>query len=1025
MSFDFRKECDDFIGCESEAIKSHKKSVYKKEAEIISNFLEDYDEQAKKLSKLINIIEDNIKIGHINFITASMILLSKLTGPKDKKYQEKLTPPTVNILLEYITSKIKDINCLKYVIIILRSLYEEYPYIKDQIIPIVLKYFTGEETNIIAYGPLAHKNALTLITYIIDDIIKGEIKFNDDKKDKLLIVIVDLIDETEDPRNLKLIFELLPKLPLFIDKKILGNYSKNLFEYTFEYFPINFDEKNRKNIKDEELVTEKELTELLNNLLSQEIFSDYLLEAIDFDCYKNSSDLLLLFQSIIKNYSYELLSKYYDKIIGYLLITLENCNESENKEYLNIQCFIAYKLFLEKYHPYDSNIEKTWNKLYDNIFSDDIRIMTIGKDMICPIITYDKQNKYLQRSIELFNKMISLYSFDLNKYMLLKYANSIIFFILNKKYDDKYKEEYYKSFSILKENKKLLFNLIKDKKHYNTNSINNEKNPFSNTNLIIIISDILTGIITKINNIKVFEDEEIKEIFQILYDYYIKEINMENEIEKDLEHICLLLAELSKKVEKNEIIFYDKIKNLFLSKNKKSYYLIKQIYNATEDISLKRIIINDYLQNIENNQDIKYLLFDLLLSEKDSRKKMEILNDISESIEKIIILHINDESYNNFIGNIKDFLKITNINKVIQHIIDIFFLDENYSISKNLLYKLKSFIKIYIRKQKEEKNLDIKSIEELYNKISLLFEKIQIIKPDNNLEDINNVLICLKTLFKYCSVDFRTKIINKYIISKLNKKDENIYVDIKIESFISMLINYVVKNNVILIKEKIISDSFNDLLITKIFNEINSMNYERKKVFEKSKLFKIKNMPENIRDKLLINIKKYYSSQNVENNLFLNLSMNIYNSLSLQDQTQNLDILFVLNIECINKKINPIQSIFNLRKIITNVKEKDIIKLSDLINIYPLCINIINIINDEKFSENKQLIKIEGIKLIGILTCLINADDWDKKEKNIIMFNLKRYFLNDKKRNVRYTTGIVLNLLGCTKPKISFYNISK
>ena len=240
-----------------------------------------------------------------------------------------------------------------------------------------------------------------------------------------------------------------------------------------------------------------------------------------------------------------------------------------------------------------------------------------------------------------------------------------------------------------------------------------------------------------------------------------------------------------------------------------------------------------------------------------------------------------------------------------------------------------------------------------------------------------------------------------------------------------MLINYVLKNNEILIKEKIISDSFNDLLISKIFNELNSMNFERKKVFEQSKLFKIKNMPENSRDKLLINIKKYYSSKNVENNLFLNLSMNIYNSLSLQEQTQNLDILFVLNIECINKKINPIQSIFNLRKLITNVNEKDIIKLSDLINIYPLCINIINIINDDKFNENKQLIKIEGIKLIGILTGLINIDDWDKKEKNIIMFNLKRYFLNDKKRNVRYTTGIVLNLLSCTKPKLSFYNISK
>ena len=64
-----------------------------------------------------------------------------------------------------------------------------------------------------------------------------------------------------------------------------------------------------------------------------------------------------------------------------------------------------------------------------------------------------------------------------------------------------------------------------------------------------------------------------------------------------------------------------------------------------------------------------------------------------------------------------------------------------------------------------------------------------------------------------------------------------------------------------------------------------------------------------------------------------------------------------LNIECINKKINPIQSIFNLRKLIINVNEKEILKLSDLINIYPLCLNIINIINDEAFNENKQIIK--------------------------------------------------------------------
>lgn len=76
-----------------------------------------------------------------------------------------------------------------------------------------------------------------------------------------------------------------------------------------------------------------------------------------------------------------------------------------------------------------------------------------------------------------------------------------------------------------------------------------------------------------------------------------------------------------------------------------------------------------------------------------------------------------------------------------------------------------------------------------------------------------------------------------------------------------MIINYILKKYDILMKEKIIFNSFEDLLITKLFNDINSMSSETKTIFEKSKLFKI-NMPENIRDKLLINIKKYYSLKN-------------------------------------------------------------------------------------------------------------------------------------------------------------------
>ena len=77
--------------------------------------------------------------------------------------------------------------------------------------------------------------------------------------------------------------------------------------------------------------------------------------------------------------------------------------------------------------------------------------------MICPIITYDKENKYVSKCIELFIKMISIYSFDLNKYMLIKLVNYIIFFFL-KENEEKYDVSYINSLQILKQNNKHILN---------------------------------------------------------------------------------------------------------------------------------------------------------------------------------------------------------------------------------------------------------------------------------------------------------------------------------------------------------------------------------------------------------------------------------------------------------------------------------------------------------------------------------------------------------------------------------------
>ena len=723
MSFDFSKECIDFIGCQSEAIKTKKESVYKKENELINNFLaeDNKDEQPKKLSKLINIIDDFIKTEHINFITASMVLLSRLTAPKDDKFKKKLIPQTVNNVLEYITSKFKNITCVKFIIKILRSLYEEYPYIREQIMPIVLKYFPGEETNLIAYGVITHNNSLKIISYIIDDLIGKKISLTNEQKEKFVLIVIDLIDETQDPRNLKLIFDFVPKLSLCIDTNILEKYAEKIFECLFGFFPINFNSKDVKNAKNEDLVTEEELTKLLNNLLSQEIFSKYLFENIDLEDFKNSSDLLLLYQSVIKNYSYELLSQNYDKIINHILTTLENNEE----EFLTIECFITYKSFLEKYHPYDSHIESTFNKLHDYIFSDKEKIMTIGKDMICPIITYDRQNKYSTKCIELFIKMISLYSFELNKYMLVKLANSIIFFFLKKNNEKEYEKEYINALNILKQNNKLILNLIKDKKYYLINNgINADNKKLTNTNMFIIIADIITGLISKINAIEIFEPNDKNEIFNIVYNYYIHEINIDFENEKDIEHICILLVELSKNIN-NETNLYNNSIKLFHENNKKGNYLLKQIYDMSDDINFKKNIIKDMIINIEKNEDGKILIIELLSLEKNNEKKIELIKDFNKELKEIIISKIQDNNYDSFIDNIIPILDDIYIMQIIEYIINFTFMqDEN--MNKSLSIKLYNLLKVFFKNNKNNsnnKNINEEKIEELYKKVKTIYDK--------------------------------------------------------------------------------------------------------------------------------------------------------------------------------------------------------------------------------------------------------------------------------------------------------------
>ena len=133
-----------------------------------------------------------------------------------------------------------------------------------------------------------------------------------------------------------------------------------------------------------------------------------------------------------------------------------------------------------------------------------------------------------------------------------------------------------------------------------------------------------------------------------------------------MEHICILIVKLSQNRNlKNEINLYNKFINLFFEKNKKSIYLIKQIYDMSDDIDLKKNIIKDLISSIEKNEDAISILKNLLSLEKDKDKNIEIFLNFGDELEKIIICHITDENYGDFIDKIFGIIDNENIIKII------------------------------------------------------------------------------------------------------------------------------------------------------------------------------------------------------------------------------------------------------------------------------------------------------------------------------------------------------------------------
>ena len=180
--------------------------------------------------------------------------------------------------------------------------------------------------------------------------------------------------------------------------------------------------------------------------------------------------------------------------------------------------------------------------------------------------------------------------------------------------------------------------LIKDKKVYE-----------NDIQIFIFVTDIITSLIVKISTKEIFSNEEIIEIYNLIYNHYY-ELNEGKK--KDYEHISYCIVSLSLKIKNNLL---DLIKAKFMENNSeekiKEISILKCFLELYEN---KKEIINFLIMYI-NNFYIKDLIFEIL--KNNYEKYHEILIFFYEQFEKIILDNFENSEYINLIIELlnKDF----------------------------------------------------------------------------------------------------------------------------------------------------------------------------------------------------------------------------------------------------------------------------------------------------------------------------------------------------------------------------------
>lgn len=110
--------------------------------------------------------------------------------------------------------------------------------IHEELFPKILENFDSEKFNVPAYYQETRFYSLKILLLCLEK-FNGK-KFFNNKQVEFLQIVLDAIEGEKDPRNILIKFEICAKICKFLDKKLIKDYSKTIFNTLEIYYPIEF-----------------------------------------------------------------------------------------------------------------------------------------------------------------------------------------------------------------------------------------------------------------------------------------------------------------------------------------------------------------------------------------------------------------------------------------------------------------------------------------------------------------------------------------------------------------------------------------------------------------------------------------------------------------------------------------------------------------------------------------------------------------------------------------------------------------